>query len=135
MMTVMTYLTLKQGAEPEWDRIMATRLSTASERGGWTRGEILMPLGDLNKRVIVGTWESRADWEAWHEDPMFKDTADRLEVLQIESSGPQWHEVVADVTSHRARQAVQVAMTKAGSTLAAVASRARQAAVARRERR
>jgi heme-degrading monooxygenase HmoA len=124
-MTVMTYLTLKEGAEPEWDRIMEERLAGASERKGWVRGEILMPLDGLNKRVIVGTWRSRAEWEAWHEDPTFKHNADQLEALQLESNGPQWHEVVSDVTVRRTRQTAQALAERALSAMSTAARRVR----------
>ena len=68
MMTVITRIKLKQGAEPEWDAAMSQRLEAAKGRAGWVGGQLLMPLDVLSERLIVGTWETRADWEAWHED-------------------------------------------------------------------
>ena len=125
MMTVITNLTLSEGTEPEWDRVMAERLANAADCDGWIRGEILMPLDGMNKRLIVGTWRSRADWEAWHQDPAFTETSARLDALQTTTSGPQWHEVVADVTSQRALKILKTAKKKAGATLTQFAGRMR----------
>ena len=125
MMTVITSVTLSEGTEPEWDRVMAERLANAADCDGWIRGEILMPLDGMNKRLIVGTWRSRADWEAWHQDPAFTATSARLDALQTTTSGPQWHEVVADVTSQRALKILKAANKRARATLTQVAARVR----------
>lgn len=125
MMTVITNVSLSEGTEPEWDQVMADRLAGAANRDGWIRGEILMPLNGMNQRLIVGTWRSRADWEAWHQDPAFTDTAARLDALQTSSSGPQWHEVVADVTSNRTLRIVKSMANKTRATLTQASARIR----------
>jgi heme-degrading monooxygenase HmoA len=127
MMTVITHVTLNEGAEPEWDRAMVERLAGARAREGWVRGQILMPLEGMNQRVIVGTWQSRADWEAWHQDPTFTATAARLDALQAELRGPEWHEVIADVTSPRPLQAIQDVAGKSLETTKRLARRIRGA--------
>jgi len=83
MMTIVTHVTLKEGAEPEWDTVMRERLAGAHEQPGWVGGQLMMPLDGLNKRVIVGTWQTRADWEAWHKDQRFTETRRRLEGLEV----------------------------------------------------
>jgi len=30
-------------------------------------------LNDLDERVIIGMWQTRAEWEAWHADPVVTD--------------------------------------------------------------
>jgi heme-degrading monooxygenase HmoA len=97
MMTIVTHVTLKQGAEPEWDTAMRERLAAAAGRGGWVGGQLLMPLDRLNRRVIVGTWQTRADWEAWHKDPAFEETRQRMEGLEDGPAEHWWHEVLDDV--------------------------------------
>ena len=99
MITVITYITLKEGSEPEWDAAMRERLENARRRPGWVRGQILIPLETLHQRVIVGTWRTRADWEAWHEDPAFAAMRERLDAVQAETSEPSWYEVVSDVSA------------------------------------
>ena len=74
MMTVITHVRLKTGCEPDWDIAMRERLSAAQERPGWIGGQLLIPLDGHNKRTVIGTWASRADWEAWHEDSTFAET-------------------------------------------------------------
>lgn len=94
MMTVITRVALKAGSEPDCDDVMRERLEMAKTRQGWVAGQILMPLDSLNDRLIVGTWRTRADWEAWHEDPGFEQTRERLEDLQSSPGETTWHEVI-----------------------------------------
>ena len=47
--------------------------------------------------VIVGTWRTRADWEAWHTDRKFAETRRRIEGLESTPSEHVWHEAVEDV--------------------------------------
>jgi heme-degrading monooxygenase HmoA len=101
MVTVVTRVTLHEGAEPEWDAIMRERMDSARGRAGWVRGQILMPLNTLNQRVIVGTWETRADWEAWHADESFLETRQRLEGIQAQPDEMWWHEVLLDLGESR----------------------------------
>jgi heme-degrading monooxygenase HmoA len=94
MMTIVTHVSLKEGAEPEWDATMRERLAAAADKPGWICGQLLMPLNRLNRRVIVGTWQTRADWEAWHQDPAFAATRKRLDGLEDGQAEQWWHEVL-----------------------------------------
>ena len=96
MMTIVTHVTLKEGSEPEWDAAMRVRLQAAREQAGWISGQLLMPLDGLNRRVIIGTWQTRADWESWHSDPKFTVTRQQLEGLEAGPSQQWWHEVIED---------------------------------------
>jgi heme-degrading monooxygenase HmoA len=97
MMTIVTQVTLKEGREPEWDATMRDRMAVVSDRPGWVSGQLLIPIDALNKRIIVGTWETRAAWEAWHNDPDFKQTRAQLEGLEAAPSQHWWHEVIEDI--------------------------------------
>jgi heme-degrading monooxygenase HmoA len=97
MMTIVTTVTLREGAEPTWDEAMRARLEAARGQQGWIGGQLLMPIDGLNKRVIVGTWETRADWEAWHRDPAFAQTREKLDGLETRPSEHAWHEVLVDL--------------------------------------
>src|SRR5215471_6396458 len=97
MMTIVTHVTLKQGSEPDWDAAMRERLAAAAVRSGWIGGQLLMPLDKLNRRVIVGTWQTRADWEAWHQDSAFEQTRQRMQGLETGEAEHWWHEVLDDV--------------------------------------
>lgn len=97
MMTIVTHVRLKEGAEPEWDAAMRERLDAARNQPGWIGGQLAMPLDHLDRRVIVGTWETRAAWETWHADPTFAETRKRLDGLEDGPPEHWWHEVILDV--------------------------------------
>jgi len=97
MMTIVTHVHLKEGAGREWDAAMRTRLSAAKKRRGWVGGQLLQQSDKPDRQVIVGTWGTRADWEAWHQDPQFAETRRRLDGLESRPAEHWWHEVVLDV--------------------------------------
>ena len=102
MMTIVTHVHLKEGAGGEWDTAMRTRLSAAKKRPGWVGGQLLRQSDKADRRVIVGTWRTRADWEAWHQDPQFAETRRRLDGLESGPAEHWWHEVVLDVRKYEA---------------------------------
>jgi heme-degrading monooxygenase HmoA len=102
MMTIVTHVHLKEGAGREWDAAMRTRLSAAKKRRGWVGGQLLQQSDKPDRRVIVGTWGTRADWEAWHQDPQFAETRRRLDGLESRPAEHWWHEVVLDVRKYEA---------------------------------
>jgi len=97
MMTIVTRVTLRQGAEPEWDKAMRERMTAAREQPGWVGGQILIPLDGLDRRVIIGTWQSRAHWETWHNDDAFAATRRRIAGLEAQPHDDEWHEVVEEI--------------------------------------
>src|SRR5438093_8479385 len=97
MMTIVTHVHLKDGAGRDWDAAMRTRLSAARKRSGGVGGQPLRPADKPDRRVIVGTWRTRADWEAWHHDPQFAKTRQRLDGLESAPAEHWWHDVVLDV--------------------------------------
>ena len=97
MMTIVTHVYLKDGVGRDWDGAMRTRLSTAKKRPGWIGGQLLRPADRPDRRVIGGTWRTVADWEAWHQDPQFAETRQRLDGLESAPAVHWWHDVVLDV--------------------------------------
>jgi heme-degrading monooxygenase HmoA len=97
MMTIVTRVTLREGSEPKWDAAMKARMESARDQAGWVGGQLAIPLDGPSSRVIIGTWETRADWEAWHTDPKFQETREQLKGLETRSSEEWWHEVVTDL--------------------------------------
>ncbi len=97
MMTIVTHAHLNEGAGRDWDAAMRTRLSAAKKRPGWVGGQLLRPTDKPDRRVIVGTWRTRADWEAWHHDPQFTETRQRLDRLESGPAEHWWHDVVLDI--------------------------------------
>jgi heme-degrading monooxygenase HmoA len=115
MMTIVTHVHLKEGAGREWDTAMGTRLSAAKRRPGWVGGQLLRPTDKPDRRVIVGTWRTHADWEAWHQDRQFEETRQRLDGLESQPAEHWWHEVVLDVrkSAASARPAAKRAVSRA----------------------
>ena len=97
MMTIVTHVHLREVAGRDWDAAMRVRLSAARKQSGWVGGQLLRPADKPDRRVIVGTWRARADWEAWHQDPQFAETHRRLDGLESGPAEHWWHEVVLDV--------------------------------------
>jgi hypothetical protein len=71
MMTVVTHVTLHEGAEPEWDDAMRQRLDAATGRRGWIGGQ-LIPLDGLNER-------SGEIWNVEYGDRLGRPSPDRPE--------------------------------------------------------
>ena len=97
MMTIVTHVHLKEKTGDDWDAAMRTRLSAARKASGWVGGQLLRLADKPDRRVIVGTWRTRANWEAWHHDPQFTETRQRLDGLESAPAEHWWHDVVLDV--------------------------------------
>ena len=97
MKTIVTHVHLRPGAGRDWDAVMRRRLSAARKQPGWVGGQLLRSADNEDKRVIVGTWRTRADWEGWHHDPQFAETRQRLDGLESAPAEHWWHDVVLDV--------------------------------------
>lgn len=94
MMTVITTVELPDGVGPIWDEIMTERMRAAEEHRGWLGGQLLIPVDSLNARVLVGVWESRSHWEAWHTDAVFEATGMKLDELGVDSGVTHWYETI-----------------------------------------
>ena len=77
MVTIVTDVELKEGAERRWDAVMRQRMNQARKRRGWIGGQLLRSEEDPKRRLIVGTWKARTDWEQWHKDREFAATRQR----------------------------------------------------------
>jgi heme-degrading monooxygenase HmoA len=97
MKTIVTHVHLKPGVGRDWDAVMRRCLTAARKRRGWVGGQLLRPTDKEDKRVIVGTWRTRADWDGWHHDPQFAETRQRLDGLESAPAEHWWHDVVLDV--------------------------------------
>jgi len=94
MESVITRVVVNDGSAKDWEAVMRDRMTAAETSPGWIGGSILTPEDDANVRVIVGLWENRDAWQQWHEDPAFRDTAERLKGLESDAGDPRWHQVV-----------------------------------------
>lgn len=104
MMTVVSTMQLHSGSVEEWDELILKRFRSAHDRQGWISSQLLVPADAPDTRVIIGTWRSRQDWEAWHE-AAFPSVRARLDELQQVDHRTTWYEVLENVhansnTSH-----------------------------------
>ena len=105
MVTIVTNVELKEGADRKWDAVMGSRMTGAKRQQGWVGGQLLRSEERPRRRVIIGTWKTRADWELWHKDPRFAETRGEL---YGPVTGPEehwWHDVVLDVRNGGTRGA------------------------------
>ena len=101
VMTIVTHVKIEPGKEPGWDEAFRRRVETAKAQPGWIAVQLAIPADAANERVVIGTWETRADWEAWHATDVFQDTRMLMEGVEVEERRDWWHEVVLDERSGR----------------------------------
>jgi heme-degrading monooxygenase HmoA len=99
MMTVITETTIESGQEPPWDAAFEERLRDVQNQSGWISMQLLIPLDAPNKRVVIGTWQTRAAWEAWHTTETFQRTRKQMDAVKQSSSDDSWYEVVNTASS------------------------------------
>ena len=95
-MTIITHVRIREGQEPAWDAAFLERAAAAREQPGFVAVQLCAPHGAINERVIIGTWQTRADWEAWHGSDAFQETRRLLEHVDDEKQRESWHEVVLE---------------------------------------
>ncbi|WP_079598895.1 antibiotic biosynthesis monooxygenase family protein [Arthrobacter sp. P2b] len=96
MMTVVSTMRLNSHSRDEWDQLIRERFRSAHKREGWISGQLLAPTDAPDTRVIIGSWRSQQDWEAWHKDPAFLSTRARLDELQQANHQAVWYDVIED---------------------------------------
>jgi heme-degrading monooxygenase HmoA len=94
MMTVITETTVKPGREADWDTAYAERAADARQQPGWVALHLLIPEDDPLKRIVVGTWQNRADWERWHATEAFQRTREKLNDATAQHGEDRWFRVV-----------------------------------------
>lgn len=93
MITVITETVLKPGFEAQWDHAFHARIANASEQPGWVAVNLLTATDDPCKRVVIGTWNSREDWDRWHETELFQQTRPLLAAATAHEGQPQWFNI------------------------------------------
>ncbi len=99
MMTVITHVTIEPGKEAAWDAAFRERVEVVRKQPGWVAVQLCVSAQAANKRTVIGTWETRAAWEAWHTTDVFKRTRSEMEGVQIAERETWWHEVALE--THR----------------------------------
>jgi heme-degrading monooxygenase HmoA len=96
MLTVITETIIKEGREADWDAAYRERAADARAQDGWVELQLLVPLEDRQRRVVVGTWRDREAWARWHDTGTFQATRDQLDDATEEHGEDRWCSVVED---------------------------------------
>jgi heme-degrading monooxygenase HmoA len=103
MKTVLTETRVKPGREGEWDRAFRERAADARRQPGWIDLHLLVPEGDPQGRLVVGTWTDREAWSRWHETESFQATRDLLDDATEERGDDRWFDVIEEETADQPR--------------------------------
>jgi len=95
-MTIVTHVTIEPSKEPIWDAAFRERVQAAKQQPGWVGVQLCIPTGVINKRVVIGTWETRAGWEAWYNAEAFQKTRAQMDGVETAAREEWWHEVTLD---------------------------------------
>jgi len=93
MITVVTHVTLQPGKESAWEAAFQERIAVAKQQPGWISVQLDVPSHAQNKRIIIGTWESRRDWESWHTTQAFQKTREDMAHTEAAPREQWWHDV------------------------------------------
>jgi heme-degrading monooxygenase HmoA len=96
MMTTVTIVTIEPGKEAGWDEAFQERAASVKQHPGWIGVQMCVPVNAPNRRVVIGTWENRADWEAWHTTTVFQQTRNRMDGVESAPRQEWWHEVILE---------------------------------------
>jgi heme-degrading monooxygenase HmoA len=94
MMTIVTKVKLRAEGVDQWDAAMHARVEAARGRQGWVSAQLLKGVDQPLERAIIGVWNSKDDWEAWHHDDTFRATREQLAGLEEGPTESSWFEVV-----------------------------------------
>jgi heme-degrading monooxygenase HmoA len=103
MLSVMTETRVKAGHESDWDRAYHERAADAQAQPGFVALQLLAPQPaddgaerDNQRRVVVGTWRNREDWERWHATDTFKRTRSALNAATEDDGNERWFTVIEE---------------------------------------
>jgi heme-degrading monooxygenase HmoA len=96
MMTIVTHVRIDPGKEPAWDDAFRKRAAAAKKQPGWISVQLGIPADAVNERVVIGTWETRADWERWHTSEAFQNTRGEMDGSEAEGRQEWWHEIILE---------------------------------------
>jgi heme-degrading monooxygenase HmoA len=97
--TVITEVDVDSGQEAVWDDAFHERFDDAPNQPGWVSVQLLVPQDAPTHRVVVGTWESRSDWERWHTTDVFQRTREQMDRVSRHDGEERWYEVASMETA------------------------------------
>jgi heme-degrading monooxygenase HmoA len=97
MMTIITRVRLRAGSTEQWDRVMDTRVDAARGAKGWISAQLLKGVDEPLERAIVGVWDSKEAWAAWHDDDAFTETREQLSGVEERPQESVWFAVIENI--------------------------------------
>ena len=104
MLSVMTETRVKPGREADWDRAYHARAADAQAQPGFVALQLLAPQDDAQRRVVLGTWRNREDWERWHATDTFTRTRAALNAATEDDGHERWFTVIEEHTAAASAQ-------------------------------
>ncbi len=74
---------LAEGLEAHYEEAARAALMTTMAQPGFISGESLQDLGQPNRRIVLGTWRSRREWEAWFRSSERRDCMARIRPMLV----------------------------------------------------
>ncbi|NIS67603.1 MAG: antibiotic biosynthesis monooxygenase [Proteobacteria bacterium] len=74
---------VKEGRQSEMISILRELRALALPRRGYISGETLRSKDDPSAYIVISTWESVEDWEAWRNHPERNEVSKRLEQVLV----------------------------------------------------
>jgi heme-degrading monooxygenase HmoA len=96
MMTIVSRVQVEEGREPAWDEAFRKRAAAARDQPGFVSLQLGIPVDELSQRVVIGTWQTRADWEAWHATEPFQNTRAELDEPEAKTLYEGWYEIIVE---------------------------------------
>ncbi len=96
MMTIVSRVQVEEGREPAWDEAFRKRAAAARDQPGFVSLQLGIPVDELSQRVVIGTWKTRADWEAWHATEPFQNTRAELDEPEAKTLYEGWYEIIVE---------------------------------------
>ena len=96
MMTIVSRVQVEDGREPAWDEAFRKRAAAVREQPGFVSLQLGIPVDELSQRVVIGTWQTRADWEAWHATEPFQNTRVELDEPAAKTLYEGWYEIIVE---------------------------------------
>lgn len=93
MMTVINETTIRPGGEAQWDQAFQERAAEAQKQPGWVSLQLLTPVDEPQKRIVVGTWRDQESWEQWHNTETFQNTRQKLDEVTEHHGEDKWFNV------------------------------------------
>ena len=75
----------------EWDRAMLRRIHEAQAWPGWYGVRIHAPHDDGSQRLVIGCWETVADYERWTSGDDYRRSLEEMTAFQVCPPETRWH--------------------------------------------